>query len=56
MSAFHPNLPLACCKPSLAANQDELSPGVGLSQIIFDWLSILNRQTSDDFRHAAALT
>lgn len=44
------------CEPRIAAKEDELSSRVGLTQVRLDGFSILQRQTADDFRNAAALT
>jgi hypothetical protein len=52
----HSRRSLVGCEPGFAAKQDELSPGIGLSQMRFERLSVLDRQMADDFRNAAALT
>ena len=44
------------CEPRFAAKQNELSSRVGFSQVPFNRLTVLDGQTPDDFRNAAALT
>jgi hypothetical protein len=43
-------------KPSVAAKQDELSPGTRLGELRLDRFAVLDREAADNFRNAAALT